>query len=209
MLAHRCRELDVHLEVGTRGVAPQNLRRYLDIARQLGSPILRVVPAPEEEDPDAIVAALRQVAPECEDAGERLALENYEMLPAQRFADIVAEVGSDAVGICLDTTNSLGAGEGTEAVVELLGPLAINLHVKDFTIRRADHRLGLVVEGCPVGRGRLDVRWLLERLRGFGRDPNAILELWTPPEPDADATTEKEMRWATESVRYMRTLVPA
>jgi 3-oxoisoapionate decarboxylase len=52
----------------------------------------------------------------------------------------------------------------------------VNLHVKDFTIRRHQHMLGFEVEGTPAGQGMLNIPWLLGRLRDFGCNPNAILE---------------------------------
>ena len=60
------------------------------------------------------------------------------------------------------------------------------------------------MEGEPAGRGRLDVPWLLAELRAVGRDPNVLLELWTPPEPTESATIAKERRWAQESIEYLR-----
>jgi hypothetical protein len=45
-------------------------------------------------------------------------------------------------------------------------------------------------------------------LRALGRDPNAILALWPPPEADSAAAAAKEEVWAAESVRYLRRLIP-
>jgi hypothetical protein len=53
----------------------------------------------------------------------------------------------------------------------------------------------------------LDIPWLLARLRDFGRDPNAILETWPPPEADIRHTIAKEDDWVQESIRYLRTLI--
>jgi len=77
-----------------------------------------------------------------------------------------------------------------------------------YLIRRADHKMGFAVEGRPAGGGRLDVPWLLERLRAMGRDPNAILELWVSPEEDVERTVAKELRWAEQSLAYLRPLFP-
>jgi hypothetical protein len=52
------------------------------------------------------------------------------------------------------------------------------------------------------------VPWLLERLRALGRDPNAILELWTPPGTTLEETIAREGEWAEESIRYLRSLIP-
>jgi hypothetical protein len=83
----------------------------------------------------------------------------------------------------------------------------INLHVKDFQIARPDHKMGFTVEGRPAGEGRLDVPWLLERLRGVGRAPNVILELWTPAQDTLQETIALEDDWARSSVGYLRALI--
>ena len=127
---------------------------------------------------------------------------------AQTLLGIVRRLESARVGICLDTVNSLGCLEGPEIVVGVLGPYAVNLHVKDFSLRRLTHNMGFLVEGRPAGQGRLDVPWLLRQLRATGRDPNAILEQWPPPENDLEATIVKEAAWAEESVAYLRALIP-
>jgi sugar phosphate isomerase/epimerase len=210
-LARRARELGIAIEVGTRGIAPEHLRAYLDLARRFGSPILRVVVDTADQHPseDEIVGALREIIGEFERARVCLAIENHDRFKAATLARIVRRVRSKAVGICLDTANSLGALEGPEAVVRTLLPMTVNLHLKDFAIRRAGHQMGFVVEGRPAGQGQLDIPWLLERLRNRGRDVNAILELWTPPEDDVRRTIAKEAEWAAESVRYLRQLIPA
>ena len=64
--------------------------------------------------------------------------------------------------------------------------------------------MGFSIEGTPAGQGRLNVPWLLDRLRSFGCDPNAILELWTAPDPGLENTIIKEDTWARESVRALR-----
>jgi 3-oxoisoapionate decarboxylase len=85
----------------------------------------------------------------------------------------------------------------------VLGRRVVNLHVKDFLARRLPHAKGFLIEGCPAGQGLLDVPGLLAELRARGRDPNAILELWPPPEAAA-----QEDAWAAESVRYLRRFLP-
>ena len=140
-------------------------------------------------------------------AGVTLAIENHDRFPASVLAGIVRALGTEWVGVCLDTVNSFGALEGPRVVVETLGPLTVNLHVKDFAIFRAGHQMGFTIEGRPAGQGRLDVPWLLELLHQQGRDVNAILELWTPPEAALDNTIAKERRWAEESAAYLRTLI--
>jgi len=109
-----------------------------------------------------------------------------------------------SVGVCLDTVNSLGAGEGTEYVVNLLSPYTVNLHIKDFEIKRVSHQMGFTILGTPSGKGDLDIPWLISKIKVFNPDISAILELWTPPEADIEDTVVKENNWALQSIEYLK-----
>jgi sugar phosphate isomerase/epimerase len=209
-LARRAAELGIDIEVGTRGIAHDHLQSYLRLAQQMRSPILRVVIDTADHRPSIaeVIDRVKAIIPEFERAGVCLAIENHDRFPARALVHIIEEVGSAQVGICLDMGNSFGVMEGPEVVLAALGAWAVNLHVKDFVVRRASHNLGFVIEGRPAGQGQLDIPWVLESLRNLGRDPNAILELWTPPEDTLEGTIAKESGWATASVEYLRQLVP-
>ncbi len=209
-LIHRAAEAGIQIELGTRGITPAHLRTYLRLAQRLGSPILRVVIDTADHHPseDEIVCTLREVIPAFEEAGVCLAIENHDRFPARVLARIIQQVESDCIGICLDTVNSFGALEGPHLVVQTLASWVVNLHIKDFTVRRVDHLMGFIIEGRPAGQGQLDIPWLLEQLRAHGRDPNAVLELWTPPEPSLAATIAKEEAWAADSIAYLRRFIP-
>jgi len=204
------RALDFDIEVGTRGLAPDSLHTYVRLAGRLGSRILRVVVDTADHHPpeQEVVRTIRALVPELERAGVVLAIENHDRFTAQVLASIVERIGSDYVGVCLDTVNSFGALEGPEVVVAVLAPYVVNLHVKDFVVERASHLMGFIIEGRPAGQGMLDVPRLLVQLDSQSRSPNAILELWTPPEVSLDATIGKEAAWAVESIRYLRQLIP-
>jgi sugar phosphate isomerase/epimerase len=208
-LGRRAAGLNIAVEVGTRGTAIDHLRTYLEIARRLGASLLRIVVDTADHRPDAreVSGFLAPLVPDLERSDIRLAIENHDCFAAATFAKIIRQVGSPRVGICLDTVNSFGALEGPEVVVKTLAPYVLNVHVKDFTIRRADHQMGFTIEGTPAGRGRLDVPWLLRKLKEAGRDPNAILELWTPPAPTIGETVAREAAWSAESIIYLRTLI--
>ena len=199
----------VAVEVGTRGSDPAHLRRFVAIAARLRSPILRVViDAPgDEPSPPEVVRRLGRVRDELERSGVTLAVENHDRFPAATLAAVVTEVGGP-VGVCLDTANSFGAAEGPDLVVETLGRLAVNLHLKDFAVVRLPHMQGFTVEGRALGEGQLDARRVLRRLREVGKgEMTAVVELWTPPEPTESATIEKEAVWAERSVRAARDLI--
>ena len=135
-----------------------------------------------------------------------LGIENHDRFKAAELRRIIETVGSENVGICLDTANSLGAGEGLETVVAALAPVTFNLHIKDFQVKRLPHLMGFTVTGCPAGQGLLDVPWLLQRLGEFGKCRTAILEQWTIPEPEIEKTIAKENDWANASLEYLKPL---
>ena len=205
-LIQTAQQKNISLEVGTRGLTPENIENYLNIAKKLQSPFLRmVVDAPGYyPDPADIVTIIREAMPEFEKRNIVLALENHDRFTARTFESILNRIGGDHIGICLDSVNSMGAGEGIETVVEILSPYTINLHVKDFTVKRVYHMMGFVVEGCPAGQGMLPLEYVLEKLEPFNRCRSAILELWTPPEEQIVDTIGKEVRWADESILYLR-----
>ena len=201
--------LGIELEVGTGGIAPAMLGRYLEIAVRLQSKIVRTLPDTHQHhpSPDEVVETLSAIATQYEQAGVTLAIENHDRFPAPVLIDILGRIGSQHVGICLDTANSLSCLETPQMVAEALGPWTVNLHVKDFRYRRPPHLKGFLVEGTPAGQGQLDVPWLLSSLRRHGRDFNAILELWPPPAATIEESVAQEDAWARESVRYLRTLI--
>jgi sugar phosphate isomerase/epimerase len=209
-LRQRATELGITIEVGARGIAPDYLRTYLRLATQLQSSILRVVVDTAQHHPsdDEVVETAGSLMPEFEQAGVYLAIENHDRFTTRSLVRILERIGSSHAGICLDTANSLGALEGPDAVVEILGPWTVNLHVKDIAVRRADHNMGFVIEGRPTGKGQLRIPKVIERLSEMGRDPNAILELWTPPAETLAQTVAKEAEWAATSVTYLRRFIP-
>jgi sugar phosphate isomerase/epimerase len=205
--ANRCR---LDLELGTRGIDPDQLRRYLHVAVRLQAPLVRVIIETKNANAstDEVVAQLRQVVPDYARAKVSLAIENHDRFPAAQLAEIVERLDTPYVGICLDTANSIGCAEGLDTLLRILGPWVVNVHVKDIRVQRPAHLRGFVVEGCPAGQGRIDIPGVLKELRTRGRDPNAILELWMPPAATMAETMAREKAWAAESIRYLRRFIP-
>jgi len=110
------------------------------------------------------------------------------------------------VGICLDSVNSMGAGEGLEEVLRILGPYTINFHIKDFMVRRASHMMGFSIEGTPAGKGMLPIEEILVKLENWGECESGILELWTPPAGNLMETIERENSWVEASIDFLKPL---
>jgi sugar phosphate isomerase/epimerase len=203
-------ENGITLELGTRGITPAHLSRLIDLCAFFDSRLLRVVVDTDEHKPTPgeVVSTVREMLGRLRAADVTLAIENHDRFPGSTLADIVKQVADPAVGICLDTVNSFGALEGPQTITAMLAPYVVNIHVKDFLIRRASHRMGFEIAGAPAGEGRLDIPLLISQLQEGGRNPNAVLELWPPPELDYSATVAKEEQWCQASIRYLRRFVP-
>ncbi len=199
----------IALELGTRGVQPAHLARYLELALASGAKLVRTLTHSNDCRPDLqqIELWLRESLPAYERAGVTLALENYERHTAAELARLVCGAGSSSLEICLDTVNSLGALETPAEVVRLLAPLTVNLHVKDFEIKRVPSMMGYLVSGCPAGAGRLDIPGLLAEMRRHGRRPSVIVEQWPPFLDSIEDTVALEAAWAEQSVRYIQTCI--
>ncbi|TVQ06867.1 MAG: hypothetical protein EA359_00645 [Balneolaceae bacterium] len=202
-------ESGVEIETGARGLTAENLSNYIRIAELLRSPVLRfVIDSPGyEPDISTVLSVIKAHLASLEKHKITLALENHDRLHSSIFRETVETINHPLVGICLDSVNSLGIAEGLETVVENLAPYTVNLHVKDFTVRRVDHKMGFVVEGVPAGRGFLNLPWILEKLHPWNRCQSAILELWTPPASTLEETIAKEDIWARESIHYLKQIL--
>jgi len=203
-------EKGVSIEMGGRGIIPEHVEKCLEAATILDSPILRMVIDGTGFEPDlhTIISIIKDLVPELKSRNIKLAIENHDRFKAREFEKIINNAGSEMVGICLDSVNSMGAGEGFETVSEILAPYTINLHVKDFVIHRVSHKMGFVIEGRPAGKGMLNIPGLFRNIDQYSRCHSAILELWTPPEKSVEETIIKEEKWAEESIQYLKSLRP-
>jgi 3-oxoisoapionate decarboxylase len=196
------------LELGTRGVEPSHLALFLDLACCLKARLVRTLTCTDGHATALaqVEARLREALPGYERAGVTLALENYEEHTSEELANLVRRIGSPSLGVCLDTVNSLGALETTDEVVRILGPLTVNLHVKDFSIARIPSRMGYLVEGRPAGTGCLDIPWLIGQVHRNGHELSVIVEQWPPFSGSLTATIALEAEWAEQSVRHLQRL---
>jgi sugar phosphate isomerase/epimerase len=196
--------LNIELEAGANRMTADNLERYIEIAQRIKSGILRFVIDGDDFRPDVeeIISIIKNAEPELRKREIVLAIENHDRLYTYQFEEIITRVGSPFVGICLDCANSLGVGEGIREVVSRLAPYSVNFHLKEVSIKRKFHKMGFDIEGKPFGEGTLPLHWMLMQLPEKCR--TAILEQWTPPEPDILETVRKEEKWARQSIEYLR-----
>ncbi|HZG26188.1 MAG TPA: TIM barrel protein [Chitinophagaceae bacterium] len=202
-------EGNIKIELGARGLTAEHLRTYLGLCEHLGAGILRFVIDDETYAPSVqeVSGILRSHVRVFEDRNIVLAIENHDRFKAEEFADIVGEINSPFVGICLDTVNSIGAGEGFETVIQHLAPLTANLHIKDFGIQRLPHKQGFLIDGRIAGEGMLDIPLLVKTIRSFKRCTTCVLEQWVPPEAGIMDTISKEELWARKGIEYVKNVL--
>ena len=210
-LISEARASQIQLELGIRGLTRDNLEAYLSLCTDCQSPFLRVViDAADYEPPtDTIIEIINSVLPQFRKQKILLALENHDRFRAGELVEIIRATDPDWVGICLDTANSLGADEGIYEVTETLAPYTVNLHVKDYAIRRFSHGMGFEVTGRPAGTGQAPIPWILERLAKFGNCQSATLEVWTMPLETAELTIVQEQQWAASGAEYLKSALAA
>ena len=198
--------LHIQLEIGTRGVEPDHLMKYLEICKLMNSDILRTIVQKDNGYVGIEEAAklIKEVIHAFEKEEVYLAIENHERHKVKELISLIKAIDSPFAGICLDTVNSFGALEGPDYVIRELAPYTINLHVKDFVISRLDHNMGFELKGAPAGSGQLDLDYAAKALKSHGRDPSVILELWTPFTGDIETTVQKEKDWADQSIKFLK-----
>ncbi|WP_433042151.1 sugar phosphate isomerase/epimerase family protein [Dactylosporangium sp. CS-033363] len=193
----------IALELGTRGVTPVHLGRYLDLAKALGVTLVRSM-VDTDTDADDAVPLLRAALPAYERAGVTIALETYEKVATATLVDVVAAVGSPNLGICLDPANCVAALEHPAETIAKTAAWVRNIHVKDFAFTRKDGWVGFTLAGCPLGEGLLDYPALLAAVRPAERGINQVIEHWLPWQGDSATTCELETVWTATNTETLR-----
>ncbi len=196
----------LELQIGTRGVTPTHLIRYLAVATALDARLVRTMggwhgkPASISE----MERDLREVLVSYADAGVSLALENYEAYTTEELGALVRRIDHPNLGICLDLTNSFGALESADSILDHLAELTINIHLKEFVVERLPHLMGFAFVGRPIGQGKLPLETIFSRAALFGRKPDVVVELWTPFKGSLAETLAQEESWARLSVDHLK-----
>lgn len=208
-LRERAEILDVSLELGTRSIGREHLARYIDLAETLDARTLRSMVQSQEilPSPEAAIEELRAVLPRLERADVVLALETYEQVPTRTLLDIIDELDSPHVGICLDPANCVSALEHPKDVVRSCASRTANLHVKDFAFTRQEGWVGFTYSGAPLGEGLLDLDHELTAVygsRAATEAPSAIVEHWLPWQGDLTSTLTAERDWTDRALAALR-----
>ena len=161
----KARDLGIALEVASGGTDPSKMRLVLELARQLGAEVVRTtVNQPGSEQVVAKAATdLGQVAPEYEELGIDLAIENHEDLTAAQVVDLIERIDSPAVGAVYDSGNSIPFYQDPVEEARILAPHVRTTHIKDHALFESES--GTWSVGTPFGDGRIPLQQIVEVLR--------------------------------------------
>lgn len=150
-------------------------------------------------------ASLVLAAPIVARHGVWLAVENHKDWRAEELIAILKKIGSDHIGVCLDTGNSIALLEDPIEVVEALAPWAITTHFKDMGVEEYEH--GFRLAEVPLGAGVLDLPRILRTLRAAKPKIPINLEMITRNPLDVPCLGDRY--WATFPDLPARTLARA
>lgn len=190
------------LELGTKGIDPQRLERYLQLAQELEAPLLRTMTHRNQDKPTLEQAKQRLEATMSAfiQQGITVCLETYEQVSTRDNLELVRHVNSPLFGICLDPANCIAALEMPDDVVAQTAPYVLNWHVKDFAFSRRDGWIGFTLAGCPLGEGLLRYDDIWKQVKPQTRGVNQIIEHWLPWDDDTRLLCEKEAAWTKHSM---------
>lgn len=191
------------------GAAPQALdeaRASLADAAAVGARVMRICaggrgtrPSHWADHKAALLPLLTPLVREAQAAGVVLAVENHIDLLANEMVDLVETIGSDHLGVCLDTANNLRMYENPKDVIRRLAPYAKATHIKDIVARGGDPATMAFWPSVPAGRGVIDLDLALRALQAQGYSGVLAVELdWLAPGYGTEAAA------VAESLAYLR-----
>jgi sugar phosphate isomerase/epimerase len=157
----------------TAGDAGPEIRRFLELANDWESPLIRVYGGPLAEEPRArrtqietAAGVLQGAVPVAERLGVAIAVETHDSFSASSVvAELLALVDSRWVGALWDSHHPHRVGERPSEVYEHLGPRVLHLQVKDAR-RSEGHKGGWQL--VLLGEGEVPVREIIGLLAAGG-----------------------------------------
>jgi len=127
--------------------------------------------------------------------GVRLAIENHKDHRIGERLDMLKNLSTEYVGLCLDTGNNIAMLEDPMEVVEAFTPYAFTVHLKDAAVKESEN--GFLLIDLPLGEGFLDLPRMVQVIRKAKPDICFTLELITRDPLEVPCLTEKY--WAAMS----------
>ena len=144
------------------GTLEFQVARALRASQIFGATCMRCILGGDPERPqidmhiDNMIAAVRGLRSRIVDSGVKLAVENHGGdLQAREMKMMVEAVGTDVMGVCLDSGNPVWMLEDPHMTLEMLVPYALTSHVRDSAVWLAPD--GINVRWVNMGEGNVDI----------------------------------------------------
>lgn len=197
------------LEGGRNEAAWKEMNSLIPRTRALGGNIMRIVASslqfrnePHGPQIEAVVKMLKESVKIAKDHGVVLAIENHIDFTSGEIYEILDRVGSDHLGVNLDTGNTLRMMEDPVSAAKRLGPYTVATHVKDVSAcRHTSPEEWYFFSSVPVGSGLIDIPAVIRALKESGYQ--GVLAV----ESDHHKDHQDEDRLVAESVSYLKGLL--
>jgi 3-oxoisoapionate decarboxylase len=181
-VGQRAKDAGLRIETGIGAILPKTsadfepiaatLRRGIEMATAMGSPLCRCVlaadrehlpPGPVEQHIETAARVLKAVKPQAIDAGVKIAIENHKDLQAWEMRELIETAGKEFTGSLLDTGNPVFVMEDPMTTLDVLGPYALTVHLRDSAVY--EHPRGAAVQWVPLGEGAVNFKNFVARMR--------------------------------------------
>jgi sugar phosphate isomerase/epimerase len=122
-----------------------------------------------------------------------LAVENHKDFRVGELLALLGRLGSEWVGVCVDTGNNVALLEEPAGVVQALAKLAKSVHLKDAGVE--EYADGFLLAEVPLGQGLFDLKAMIAALRKANPKVRLNLEMITRDPLEVPCLTDKY--WAT------------
>ena len=144
------------------GTLEEQVTRALRASQIFGAKCMRCILGGDPERPqidmhiDNMVKAVRGMRSQIADSGIKLAVENHGGdLQAREMKAMIEAVGTDIMGVCLDSGNPVWMLEDPHMTLEMLIPYAETCHVRDSAVWKVPE--GIAVRWVNMGEGNVDI----------------------------------------------------
>src|SRR5215203_6408742 len=144
------------------GTLEEQVGRALKASQIFGAKCMRCILGGDPERPqiemhiDNMIKAVRGLRSRIADAGVKLAVENHGGdLQAREMKMMIEAIGTDIMGVCLDSGNPVWMLEDPHMTLETLIPYAETSHVRDSAVWKVPE--GIAVRWVNMGDGNVDI----------------------------------------------------
>lgn len=196
-------------EGGKKPEAAIDLLNHLKTCHILNAEVMRIVVSsltfrhePHEPQIENVSRILKNIMPQVEDAGVKLAIENHFDFTSDEIIEILNRVNSDSLGVTFDTGNALRIGENPVIAARKLIDKIFATHMKDVApLYGGNPEDWYFFASVPIGKGVIDFPALI---RVF--EENHYPGMMTLEIDYLDPHYGDEDQAVTESIRYLKNL---